>query len=94
MIDSLMTYRSIEDNVRSVCSDLVAECVVVGNGRPSPTLFVEPARDDINQAQLKEKILQRTLAFNSRLFVHERITSEDRIIIVDRGILPRTTVCS
>ena len=37
--------RAIEDNVRATCADLVAACVVVGNGRPSPTLFVEPTRD-------------------------------------------------
>jgi hypothetical protein len=38
IIDQL---RSIEDNVRATCGELVFECIVVGNGRSSPALFVE-----------------------------------------------------
>lgn len=33
--------RSIEDLVYKRCPDIVANCVVVGNGRPQPALFVE-----------------------------------------------------
>ncbi|KAF8468652.1 hypothetical protein JB92DRAFT_3059106, partial [Gautieria morchelliformis] len=34
--------KAIEDNVYTTCADIVANCVVVGNGRPFPALFVEP----------------------------------------------------
>ncbi|KAF7329492.1 AMP-binding domain-containing protein [Mycena kentingensis (nom. inval.)] len=86
---------SIEDNIRNVCADLIHECVVVGNGRPSPTLFVEPSSasdsdsDDTN-CNLKAEILRRTASFNARLFVHERIETPERVVVVARGVLPRT----
>jgi hypothetical protein len=35
------TSRSLEDLVYQRCPDLIANCVVVGNGRPQPALFVE-----------------------------------------------------
>ncbi|KAF7329498.1 AMP-binding domain-containing protein [Mycena kentingensis (nom. inval.)] len=87
--------KSIEDNIRSVCADLIHECVVVGNGRPSPTLFVEPSSasdsdsDDTN-CNLKAEILRRTASFSARLFVHERIETPERVVVVARGVLPRT----
>jgi hypothetical protein len=84
--------RAIEDNVRATCSDLVAECVVVGNGRPSPALFVEPTSGEIDYAKLKNDILWKTQEFHSRRYLHEQITNADMIIVVDRGTLPRTAV--
>jgi acyl-coenzyme A synthetase/AMP-(fatty) acid ligase len=81
--------RSIEDNVRQTCGHLVTECVVVGNGRPSPTLFVEPAVDtDCNK--LKKEIIRKTRLFHSRRYLHERITSPDFIVVVPPKSLPRT----
>jgi len=81
--------KAIEDNVRATCCDLVTECVVVGNGRPSPALFIETS-SDMPQPKLKREILRRTRQFHSRRYLHERITSTDMILIVEKGSLPRT----
>ncbi|KAI0361257.1 acetyl-CoA synthetase-like protein [Trametes cingulata] len=81
--------KAIEDNVRATCGELVAECVVVGNGRPSPTLFVEPKVPG-DPEQLKRDIIRRTRHFHSRRYLHERIVSTDFVIVVPSGTLPRT----
>ena len=84
--------RSIEDNVRATCGELVFECVVVGNGRPSPALFVEASEKcTMDPEELKEEIIRRTSEFHSRQFIHERITSTTHVVVVERGTLPRTT---
>lgn len=81
--------KAIEDNVRATCGDLVTECVVVGNGRPSPSLFIE-TNSDMPQLKLKREVLRRTRQFHSRRYLHERITSVDMVVIVEKGSLPRT----
>lgn len=81
--------KAIEDNTRAVCSSLIAECIVVGSGRPSPVMFIEPAVD-IDQNKLKKEILRKTRHFHSRRYLHERITSPDMIVIVPQRTLPRT----
>lgn len=81
--------KSIEDNVRSNCGDLVAECIVVGNGRPSPALFVEP-KTEMSTEALKKAIIRRTRAFHARRYMHERITSTAFVFVVPKGTLPRT----
>jgi acyl-coenzyme A synthetase/AMP-(fatty) acid ligase len=81
--------KAIEDNIRATCCDLVAECVVVGNGRPSPALFIE-TNSDLPQPKLKREVLRRTRQFHSRRYLHERIASADMIVIVEKGSLPRT----
>ncbi|KAH9837074.1 acetyl-CoA synthetase-like protein [Rhodofomes roseus] len=81
--------KAIEDNVRIVCDDLVSNCVVVGNGRPTPALFVEPARDGDAQ-KLRQEIFRRIRPFHARRYLHERVASADSIFVVDRGVLPRT----
>ncbi|KAI9457728.1 acetyl-CoA synthetase-like protein [Russula earlei] len=81
--------KAIEDNVRATCGDLVSECVVVGNGRPSPALFIE-TNSDMPQLKLKREILRRTRQFHSRRYLHERISSADVIVVVEKGSLPRT----
>ncbi|KAI0051721.1 acetyl-CoA synthetase-like protein [Auriscalpium vulgare] len=81
--------KAIEDNVLATCADLVSQCIVVGNGRPSPVLFIEQATDAAH-SKLKREILRRTRQFHSRRYLHERITSADMIVIVDKGALPRT----
>ncbi|KAI0068384.1 acetyl-CoA synthetase-like protein [Artomyces pyxidatus] len=81
--------KAIEDNVQATCADLVSECIVVGNGRPSPVLFIEQATD-MPHNKLKREILRRTRQFHSRRYLHERITSADMIVIVEKGTLPRT----
>jgi len=88
---TIRQLRSIEDNVRATCDELVFECVVVGNGRPSPALFFEASEGcTMVSEELKEEIIRRTSEFNSRRFIHERITSTKHVIVVERGTLPRT----
>ena len=83
--------RSIEDNIRATCGELVFECIVVGNFRPSPTLFIEASEKcTMDPEELKEEIIRRTRDFHSRHFIHERITSTKHVVVVERGALPRT----
>lgn len=86
--------RSIEDNILQACADLVQNCVVVGHYKPGVVLLVEPSVDNPNDqgamAALKAKILDRHTPFNSRLFIHERISHLFQIVSVPRGTLPRT----
>ncbi|TFY61926.1 hypothetical protein EVJ58_g4190 [Rhodofomes roseus] len=81
--------RAIEDNVRTMCGDLVAECVVVGYGRPSPALFVEP-KVEIEGGKLRKDIIRRTRHFHSRRYMHERIVDPKFVVVVPKGTLPRT----
>ncbi|GBE77847.1 hypothetical protein SCP_0107290 [Sparassis crispa] len=81
--------KAIEDNVRTSCAHLVADCVVVGNGRPSPTLLVEPAAG-VDHEVMKKEIIRKTRHFHSRRYIHERITSSHYILVVPPGSLPRT----
>lgn len=81
--------KAIEDNVRATCGDLVSDCIVVGNGRPSPALFVEP-KGEISEERLRKDIIRRTRHFHSRRYVHERITSTKFVFVVPKGTLPRT----
>lgn len=83
--------RAIEDNVRATCGDLVDECIVVGTGRPSPALFVEPATE-MDHEKLKREIVRRTRAFHARRYLHERISDPELVIIVEKKTLPRTAV--
>lgn len=83
--------RAIEENIRATCSDLVDECIVVGTGRASPALFVEPSAE-MDEDKLKREILRRTRPFHARRYLHERITDPELVIIVDRKSLPRTVV--
>ena len=56
----------------ATCGDIVSKCVVVGDKRPFPALFVE-AKDNKTTltsgfvADLKDKILERTAEFNTLL---------------------------
>ncbi|KAF9460787.1 hypothetical protein BDZ94DRAFT_1265122 [Collybia nuda] len=81
--------KAIEDNVRTMCGTLVTECVVVGSGRPSPVMFVEPA-GDMDKENLKKEIIRKTRQFHSRRYIHERITSTKMIVVVPPETLPRT----
>ena len=83
--------RAIEENVRATCADLVDECIVVGTGRPSPALFIEPAVD-MDHEKLKNEIVRRTRAFHTRRYMHERITDPELVIVVESKSLPRTAV--
>jgi acyl-coenzyme A synthetase/AMP-(fatty) acid ligase len=87
--DVIPPNRAIEDNVRTMCGSLISECVVVGSGRPSPALFIEPATD-MDHEKLKKEIIRKTRQFHSRRYLHERISSTDMIVIVPPRSLPRT----
>jgi len=81
--------RAIEENVFAMCGGLVSECVVVGSGRPSPIMFIEPA-GDVDHNKLKKEIIRKTRQFHSRRYLHERITTTDMIVVVPQQSLPRT----
>lgn len=82
--------KAIEDNVLATCADLVTACVVTGNGRPSPALFVEAADSRADLEKLRRDILRRIRPFHARRYLHERIDAVKFIIVVDSGKLPRT----
>jgi len=74
-----------------MCSTLVAACIVVGTGRPSPTLFIEPANPEYSDIDtLKKEILKNTRPFHIRRYLHERIMSPDMVVVVPSKSLPRT----
>ncbi|KAI0788601.1 hypothetical protein C8Q75DRAFT_793755 [Abortiporus biennis] len=81
--------KAIEDNVRAVCGNLISDCIVVGNRRASPALFIEP-QGDYDEERLKKEIIRKTRHFHSRRYLHERITSTKFIVVVPKGTLPRT----
>lgn len=72
-----------------MCADLIEDCIVVGSGRPSPALFIEPAVS-WDEAKLRKEIVRRTKHFHSRRYMHERIVNPDLVIVVPSRTLPRT----
>lgn len=72
-----------------MCGTLIAECVVVGTGRPSPVMFIEPGVE-MNHDKLKKEIFRKVRPFHSRRYLHEQITSPDMIVVVPKSTLPRT----
>lgn len=86
--------RSIEDNVRKTCGDIVHDVVVVGAGRPVACLFVEVLESCTDSDQeIRNIILERTKSFNERLFRYEQINDPDRIRLLPMDTLPRTKAC-
>jgi acyl-coenzyme A synthetase/AMP-(fatty) acid ligase len=81
--------KAIEDYVRRTCADLVDECIVVGNGRPSPALFVEPKVAGKDE-KMKKDIIRRIRYFNNGGHTHEKITNRKFVVVVPKGTLPRT----
>ncbi|KAJ7749584.1 acetyl-CoA synthetase-like protein [Mycena maculata] len=85
--------KSIEDNIRITCPDIVRNCTVVGHYKPAVVLFIEAVSDSTTPddvLKLKDEVLRRTAAFNSALFPHERIVDREHIVVVPSGVLPRT----
>ena len=85
--------RAIEDNARERCGSLIAQCVVVGNGRPSPALFVEPAPgalEKLGADRLRRAIVRAIRPFHERRYLHERIVDARMVVVVPAGTLPRT----
>ena len=81
--------KAIEDNVRMTCPDLIEDCIVVGNGRPSPTLFIE-MKAGLSEEKVKKDIVRRTRQFHARRYLHEKITSTKFIVVMPKNTLPRT----
>ncbi|GJJ14476.1 hypothetical protein Clacol_008740 [Clathrus columnatus] len=82
-------FRFIESQILLSCESLVAACVVVGSGKPSPVLVLEPLEEPTDIASLKEKIGKKAELINKDGFPHERIRPSD-ILIVPSGTIPRT----
>ncbi|KAK7043957.1 hypothetical protein VNI00_008125 [Paramarasmius palmivorus] len=82
---------AIEENVRTLCSNLITECVVVGVKRPFPSVIVEiPPELEGPHASLKEEIFRRIQPSQVELLMHERIPSSRYIFIVQKDRIPRT----
>ncbi|KAF4337748.1 4-hydroxybenzoate benzoate ligase [Fusarium beomiforme] len=88
---------SLEAEAMQVCeADLISAVSVIGSGRPSPAIVVEPKNDDILQSgndtllDFKQEIVRRLSPFHSRKYVHERIDDPRLVFIVPQGTLPRT----
>lgn len=91
---------SIEFNIMETCgNDLVNAVVVVGAGRPCPTIIIEPKDNSIVIAEdgqqepvekLKEEILERITPFHKRRYEHERVSDTRYIVVIPQGSLPRT----
>ena len=85
--------RQIEDNAREKCHGLIDECLVVGNGRPSPALFVELAEGvNMDDARASREIMRRIRPFHARRYLHERISSPKMIVVVPGGSLLSTEI--
>jgi hypothetical protein len=81
----------MEDNAMEVCGYLISKCVVVGTGRPSPVMFIEP-RNEMDQDELKKEILRKARPFYARRYLHERISAPEMIVIVSRSALPQSDI--
>lgn len=90
----------IEKNIMKTCGeDIVESVIVVGAGRESPTIIVEPVEDIQvdDQAsrpridELKNEICKRIAPFHKSRYIHERVDDPRFIIVVSKGTLPRTS---
>ncbi|GJJ14468.1 hypothetical protein Clacol_008732 [Clathrus columnatus] len=83
----------LESQVLADCKDLISVCVVVGSGKLSPVLLVEPLRVEetveIDIDLLKKSLGRKVESVNKDGVPHERIRPSD-ILIVPSGALPRT----
>ncbi|KAI0742021.1 acetyl-CoA synthetase-like protein [Daedaleopsis nitida] len=92
VLDGFCDTKAVEDHVRQTCKDLVYDAVVVGNERRWPCLVVESA-DGLTPEQksdISQTIVERTADFYKNLFPHEVIQDPRRVLVADKGTLPRT----
>ncbi|KAH7107855.1 hypothetical protein BKA62DRAFT_753596 [Auriculariales sp. MPI-PUGE-AT-0066] len=84
--------NSIVTDVLASCSDIVQTCFVAGAGRISPVLFVELQvdGDDVCRWERACEIVRRLEPSQALRLRHESIKDASRIVIVSRGVLPRT----
>ncbi|KAL3965641.1 hypothetical protein ACCO45_002645 [Purpureocillium lilacinum] len=83
--------RSLEQKVMETCGDdLVGLAVVIGTGRPLPALVVEPREESKLPAEdLKTELLNRISQFQAQRYIHERVVSPKRVLVVPRNGVPR-----
>ncbi|CAH0051820.1 unnamed protein product [Clonostachys solani] len=83
--------KAIEENVMELCAqDLINRAVVVGSGRPSPSILVEPKDGKADHLYLREEILRRITPFHERRYMHERVDDSRFILVVPQESLPKT----
>lgn len=86
--------RYVEDRIYTLCGGLISNCVVVGSGKPSPALIVEPNSDGIvDEREVIRQLGDTLTSINKGGYPHERI-SPKHILLVSPGELPRTFVSS
>ncbi|KAI9066826.1 acetyl-CoA synthetase-like protein [Trametes sanguinea] len=93
VVSGFCDTKAMEDVVRKACPDVVHDVVVVGSGRAFPCLIVESAPDGLTDAQrreLAEQVIERISGLVQGLFPHERIENPRRVLVVEKGSLPRT----
>ncbi|CAH0021343.1 unnamed protein product [Clonostachys rhizophaga] len=82
---------AIEQNIMEKCAfDLIDRVVVVGSGRPSPAVLVEPKAEQADPLSLSKEILRRITPFHERRYMHERIDNARYVIILPHGSLSKT----
>jgi len=81
----------MEQKVMETCGDdLVGLAVVIGTGRALPALVVEPREESKLPAEdLKTELLNRISQFQSQRYIHERVVSPNRVLVVPRNGVPR-----
>ncbi|KAF7345703.1 Acetyl-CoA synthetase-like protein [Mycena venus] len=84
----LIDTKTIEEHIKTTCSDLIKEHVIVGTNRPAIALLAEATHPDCGD-EGKHTIIQRMTAFHERRMPWERLVWSN-ILFVPRGTLPRT----
>ncbi|KAL1946336.1 hypothetical protein VTO73DRAFT_15463 [Trametes versicolor] len=93
VVSGFCDTKNMEDIVRKACPELVHDVVVVGSGRAFPCLIVESAVDGLageKQHAVAEEIVKRAAELSKSLYAHERIQDPLRVLVVEKGTLPRT----
>ncbi|KAF8516435.1 acetyl-CoA synthetase-like protein [Hysterangium stoloniferum] len=81
--------KTIEEYTNTQCSDVITDCIVVGNWRIFAALIVEADLSNLGEAKVKAEVAIRIAGLNEMVYPHERIKST-RIFVVETGTLPRT----
>ncbi|CAI6097278.1 unnamed protein product [Clonostachys chloroleuca] len=82
---------AIEQNIMEKCAfDIIDRVVVVGSGRPSPAVLVEPTAEQADPLSISKEILRRITPFHERRYMHERIDHARYVIILPHGSLSKT----
>ncbi|OSD01388.1 acetyl-CoA synthetase-like protein [Trametes coccinea BRFM310] len=93
VVSGFCDTKAMEDIVRKACTDIVHDVVVVGSGRAFPCLIVESAAGGLTDEERRavaDQVITRTTGLVQGLFPHERIQDPRRVLVVEKGSLPRT----